>query len=296
MRWVATYPKMVMDMWGKWFPDLPASTKRGVELLYGGGAYTRERMIPHTMMHYMAFERLFVARIGLSIARHVEMAALLAAGGTTAAEVLEGLAMHIDEANAIQLQRTDGDEAKATVYEIKMPGSIADADDDGLSEESARIDQRLGFAAQTSADSGELNKIVITEKINGKKVSQHSIDDFDSILHILRAEASLLGTATTKISGALEAFMAVEDTEGAFSFSDVAEAAKPALKSLTLASEKASANALVGLRNLTTLTSLTLELGDDGDWDYYAENPLPPQVTDDVMRSLACLVHLEKIV
>jgi hypothetical protein len=65
----------------------------------------------------------------------------------------------------------------------------------------------------------------------------------------------------------------------------------PALASLTLASDTATATALVGLRNLTTLTSLTLHLGDETLEDY-DENPLAPQVTDEVMRSLACLVHL----
>ena len=222
-------PELVMANFGKWFPDLPDATRKGIELLYGGGAYTRERMIPHTLMHYMPFERLFVARLGLSIGRHVELAKLVAAGSTTAAEVLEGLAMHIDEANAIMLQRTDGDESKATVYEIKLPGAIGDGED-GAAEGSERIDQRLGFAAQTGADSGELNAIVIAEKLNGLKVTEHSIDDFGSMLHVLRAEASLLGSTTTKLSGALEAFMATEDI-GSISFGDVWEAVQPATKS-----------------------------------------------------------------
>ena len=44
------------------------STKEVIKKLYGGGEYTQSRLVKHTLMHYKSFERLFIARCGVSIA------------------------------------------------------------------------------------------------------------------------------------------------------------------------------------------------------------------------------------
>jgi len=218
-------PELVMANWGKWFPDLPDSTKRGVELLYGGGLYTQERRIQHTMMHYKSFERLFVARCGPSISRHIELQKLVAAGGTTMAEELEGLVMQIDEANAIQLQRANGDAEKATSFEIKLPGQGDGGDDDDGS-----LEQRLGISGEYGSGAEEMNGVVVAEVVNGHKLKTHSLDEFEAQLHTLRAEASLLGSSNMKLSGALEAWMTLEDTDSNISVGEVYEGLQPMFK------------------------------------------------------------------
>jgi hypothetical protein len=54
----------------KWFPDLSSETMTRVYTLYGGGEYTEDRLVPHTLYHYKSFERLLVARCGTSLKAH----------------------------------------------------------------------------------------------------------------------------------------------------------------------------------------------------------------------------------
>ena len=53
--------------------------------LYAGDEYTKTRLVKHTLMHYKSFERLLIARIGPSIARHIALEEVVASGGPTVA-------------------------------------------------------------------------------------------------------------------------------------------------------------------------------------------------------------------
>ena len=70
-------PEIVTANFGKWFPDLSETTLARVTQLYAEGSYRDSRMVRHTLMHYKSFERLLVARVGLSIARQLELAELM---------------------------------------------------------------------------------------------------------------------------------------------------------------------------------------------------------------------------
>merc|ERR1719424_734072 len=130
-------PAMVMANFGKWFPDLKDSTRAQIELLYGGGSYTESRTVYHTLSHYLNFERLLIARIGPSIQRQLESISLLSHGEVTTSELLSGLGMQVDEANAIELARAKGNiEDARSRYEIDLAGR------DGAS---ANLESRLGF-------------------------------------------------------------------------------------------------------------------------------------------------------
>ena len=45
----------------------------------------QSRLVMHTLMHYKSFERLLIARIGPSIARHIALEEVVASGGPTVA-------------------------------------------------------------------------------------------------------------------------------------------------------------------------------------------------------------------
>ena len=69
-----------MANYDKWFPDLAASTRQEITKLYGGGEYTQSRLVRHTLHQYPSFERLFLARLGPSIRRQLELGELVEAG------------------------------------------------------------------------------------------------------------------------------------------------------------------------------------------------------------------------
>jgi internalin A len=58
---------------------------------------------------------------------------------------------------------------------------------------------------------------------------------------------------------------------------------------------EASAKSLLELRHLTTLTTLTLKLGNEDYNEEEDEDPMPLQMTDDVLRALASLVQLRSL-
>ena len=83
---------------------------------------------------------------------------------------------------------------------------------------------------------------MVAEVVNGHKLKTHSIDEFEAQLHTLRAEASLLGSSNMKLSGALEAWMTLEDTDSSISVGEVYEGLQPMFKTFGKV-----ANCFVGL-------------------------------------------------
>ena len=79
---------------------MPPATLAAVERLYAGGSYTQSRLVMHTLMHYKSFERLLIARIGPSIARHIALEEVVASGGPTVASQITLVELLLAEANA----------------------------------------------------------------------------------------------------------------------------------------------------------------------------------------------------
>ena len=67
----------MMINFDKWFPAsdgiASGTTRERIARLYGGGEATSTRMVKHTLYHYKSFERLLIARCGLSLRAHQEM-------------------------------------------------------------------------------------------------------------------------------------------------------------------------------------------------------------------------------
>eukprot|EP00966_Prymnesium_polylepis_P212906 4930999-Prymnesium_polylepis.2 len=99
-------PGIMMQNFDKWFPagseHCSETTRALVARLYGGGEYTQSRLVCHTLMHYKSFERLLVARLGVSIASKKRSEQLVAAGCSSVAEQYEAMVPIICEANAMQ--------------------------------------------------------------------------------------------------------------------------------------------------------------------------------------------------
>ena len=161
---------LMMRNFASWFPDLSPSTRAGIEDLYGGGAYTRARIVKHTMMHYKSFERLLLARVGLSIARQLELAELLSrsertsganGGGDGGAETTAELrrhAMHlmtlVDEANLYEKSR--GSNSR---YHLSGADSFLQAGGGHLAGE-----ERSGGRGSTSSLMSSATKLSFLEK------------------------------------------------------------------------------------------------------------------------------------
>ena len=93
-------PAIVTARFPTWFPHLPPATLAAVERLYAGGSYTQSRLVMHTLMHYKSFERLLIARIGPSIARHIALEEVVASGGPTVASQITLVELLLAEVNA----------------------------------------------------------------------------------------------------------------------------------------------------------------------------------------------------
>ena len=203
-------PEIVLGKFGTWFPDLKASTRELIELLYGGGSYTESRTVYHTLSHYLSFERMFVARIGPSIKRQLETQALIASGQATRAEQLSGLMLQIDEANAYELGRAQKAE-DARRYEI---------DKSKESQVGNELENRLGFNDGRAASTASVK---INEMQGPIKLKTHTADEFQKVLRALRSENTTMGKAAMKASAALEAWMVFEEVPP-ISFGEITEA------------------------------------------------------------------------
>jgi hypothetical protein len=99
-------PSVMMQNFDKWFPEgnphCSDMARALVAKLYGGGEYTQSRLVAHTLMHYKSFERLLVARLGISIAGKRRTEQIIAAGGGSVAEQYQAMVPVISEANAMQ--------------------------------------------------------------------------------------------------------------------------------------------------------------------------------------------------
>ena len=81
-------PEIVVKNYDEWFPDLSRLTRQRIERLFGGGEYTRARLVKHSLFHYKSFERLLIARCGTPIKTRRRVQQLEASGDATAAEGL----------------------------------------------------------------------------------------------------------------------------------------------------------------------------------------------------------------
>ena len=198
------------------FPELKASTRAGIERLYGGSQYTGSRTVPHTLSHYLSFERLLIARIGPSIRRHNETLALVASGDTTQAELLAGLMVHVDEVNAYELARVGGRPEDARRYEVDT------------TVEGGELEARLGFSQIRAAD---MSSVRVIELQGEAKLRTLTADEFEALLLVQRAGNYTIGKTAMKASAALEAWRVFEDVPplGVGEVADALRAVQPAL-------------------------------------------------------------------
>lgn len=197
----------------RWFLDDSVYTldaKEHIELLYGGGDYTLSRIIPHSLMHYEAFERLFLARCGKSISAHTMLAQLAAAGGLSVEQQAERLIPLVFEANAIREQQ---------------------GHDERYSIELHHLNTAMGY--DNVAGVAELELYVVesqisTDDANGQIfLSKYSPNEFVHMLRQLRAHHQPFGLASTNLSFLVsqwQVFEAVESIDFSFLY-DVAKEA-----------------------------------------------------------------------
>eukprot|EP00966_Prymnesium_polylepis_P154930 3577867-Prymnesium_polylepis.1 len=116
----------------KWFPEMreeqddtgaakEATTLWRIEQLYSYGPFTQERLVHHTLIHYKSFERMLLARCGVSIAAHKQLEEIAANGGTTLSQKAAAMYALVAEANALHKQL--GVEAK---FEVSYSGHTAE--------------------------------------------------------------------------------------------------------------------------------------------------------------------------
>jgi hypothetical protein len=85
-------PEIMMQNYDKWKLEMSAETRHYIKQLYTFDSdFVKSRLIKHTLMHYKSFERLFIARCGVSIASKKAIAELVASGGATLTEQAEML-------------------------------------------------------------------------------------------------------------------------------------------------------------------------------------------------------------
>lgn len=97
----------------KWFPEmlaeqrdesgnaLPGTTLYRIEELYSYGPFTQERLLRHTLIHYKAFERLLLARCGVSIKVNKILNEIVANGGSSLDAKTAALHAVVAEANVM---------------------------------------------------------------------------------------------------------------------------------------------------------------------------------------------------
>ena len=101
----------------KWFPEAveqrhPSGEARAdttlwrIQQLYAGpdDPFTKERLVSHTLIHYKSFERLLLARCGVSIKARAALDAITANGGTSLSEKASAMYGLVAEANSLHSQ------------------------------------------------------------------------------------------------------------------------------------------------------------------------------------------------
>ncbi|KAL3928027.1 MAG: hypothetical protein SGPRY_002566 [Prymnesium sp.] len=163
---------------GKWFPDAlaeqcddqgvpkPDTTLARIHQLYTIGPFQQERLVTHTLIHYKAFERLLLARCGVSIKAKRALDSIVANGGTALSEKAIALYSLVAEANSLNKQI--GAKGEFTVY--------------------------------CSLHEAELS---VKEAINDKSPTTLTPKQFLSKVLVLRAETDHLRAANTAISANL---------------------------------------------------------------------------------------------
>eukprot|EP00966_Prymnesium_polylepis_P308628 7132339-Prymnesium_polylepis.1 len=182
-------PSVMMQNFGKWFPEgntyCNPETAALISRLYGGGEYTQSRLVPHTLMHYKAFERLLVARLGLSIAAKNKADEIIAAGGKSAIDQYSALAPTIAEANAMHRIAYGEDASQYTIEVVREKGALGGACEAQRLPNAARVISRLlarmisnrlacmGAWPQTHPGVGEAEAEVPAREIDIDKLIDH---------------------------------------------------------------------------------------------------------------------------
>eukprot|EP00327_Prymnesium_parvum_P015384 CAMPEP_0113291852 /NCGR_PEP_ID=MMETSP0008_2-20120614/34296_1 /TAXON_ID=97485 /ORGANISM="Prymnesium parvum" /LENGTH=1239 /DNA_ID=CAMNT_0000143845 /DNA_START=65 /DNA_END=3784 /DNA_ORIENTATION=+ /assembly_acc=CAM_ASM_000153 len=162
----------------KWFPEvleqqrddkgiaIPDTTLFRIEQLYAYGSFTQERLVHHTLIHYKSFERLLLARCGVSIATKKILDEICANGGTALADKAAALYGLVAEANALHKQ----------------------------------LGSQMSFVVVHDFHKAELS---INEVFNEKVTTTLTPQQFISKAMVLRSETDHLRAATTAISANL---------------------------------------------------------------------------------------------
>ena len=228
-------PSVMMQNFDKWFPEgNTAATPRAralVTRLYGGGEYTKSRLVPHTLMHYKSFERLLVARLGISISGRRRMEQIIAAGGGSVAEQYAALLPVVNEANAMQRLAFG---SSASHFEVEVTyhrGAMGYAD---VSTAELQITEHDAMSADADADADSESKartIEINQFMNhviwlrGRCVSKRYHSASVLVEQLMLAEALELQPSSADLGGDGEVWEAVSNALGEAA-EDVGEAFK----------------------------------------------------------------------
>jgi len=211
-------PAIMMKHFGKWFPHLSSATFHRITKLYGGGEYTESRTVHHTLMHYKSFERLLVARCGMSIRMHRQLSTLLARGGASIAEQTVAVMALVSEGNSLQSQ-------------LKSPVSY-DAVLERVSDDTAN--------AHTDLHRMSRKRLMIAELVSlpdgsHLRAATHSPQAFGSVVAALRLRTETTVASGLRMSAAMEQWVLMRnESEGIQSLAEAAEALSPISEALTV--------------------------------------------------------------
>jgi len=199
-------PEIVMKNFPRWFPELPLQTSELVARLYGGGEYTESRIVQHTLFHYKSFERLLIARCGMSIKVRRQMDELVKQGGATLAEQSAAIVAFVAEANALR-----GLLKSTTQYEAVL---------------------EKGGDSDTSqhADLHRLSKrtLMVAEVVEGVRVATYSASAFSTqVVLPLRLQTEQLQASTLKLASSLEQWYMLQHNLQTEGFAAAVEALLP---------------------------------------------------------------------
>ena len=102
---------------------------------------------------------------------------------------ISALGMQVDEANAIELARANGEPEDARRFEIDLAGR------------DANLESRLGFDENAAPEQATAKGAMRVAELRGdQQLKTHSYFEFQALLNTLRSEQLTLARATTKVS------------------------------------------------------------------------------------------------
>ena len=186
---------------------MPPATLAAVERLYAGGSYTQSRLVMHTLMHYKSFERLLIARIGPSIARHIALEEVVASGGPTVASQITLVELLLAEANAYTSAL-----GVLSRFELRM-------------QETHLVEASACKAAAQVHDELSVAQVRVSEMHDGVSVATYSVDEFMVIVRALRDRCTQpLMCAAVKTHIAIEQWQLVSYSGAALRSEAIAQA------------------------------------------------------------------------